>query len=94
MWQREVLLEHSPGAAESTPSSEPHDARAVRRTTSLAVVDLEDGARSCSRSSATALTIAIDGEVELVLRRYSYERGVPEYGYKARPLVENTGAAS
>ena len=30
--------------------------------------------------------LAVDGDVELVLRRYAYERGVPVYGYKARAV--------
>ena len=34
------------------------------------------------------------GEVELGLRRYAYERGVPVYGDKARPIAENTETAS
>ena len=34
----------------------------------------------------------IGSEVELVLRRYAHERGVPVYGYKARTV--GTGAAA
>jgi hydroxymethylglutaryl-CoA synthase len=30
--------------------------------------------------------LEIGSDVELVLRRYAYERGVPVYGYKARPV--------
>jgi uncharacterized OB-fold protein len=55
----------------------------------LAVVDLEDGARVMLQVVGDGSDVEIDGEVELVLRRYSYERGVPVYGYKARPVVAN-----
>ena len=43
---------------------------------------------SCCRSSATAQGLEIGTEVELVLRRYAHERGVPVYGWKARALPE------
>ena len=62
----------------------------------LAVIDLEDGARVMLQVVGDGDDLAIDGDVELVLRRYAYERGVPVYGYKARPVVANatTEAAS
>jgi uncharacterized OB-fold protein len=31
--------------------------------------------------------LEIGSEVELVLRRYAHERGVPVYGYKARNVA-------
>jgi uncharacterized OB-fold protein len=34
-----------------------------------------------------ASTLAIGDRVELVLRRYALERGVPVYGYKARRIA-------
>ena len=30
--------------------------------------------------------LELGGEVELVMRRYAHERGVPVYGYKARTV--------
>jgi len=33
----------------------------------------------------------IGAEVELVLRRYAFERGVPVYGFKARVVAAATG---
>jgi hydroxymethylglutaryl-CoA synthase len=50
----------------------------------LAVIDLEDGARVMLQVIGDGTDLAIDDEVELVLRRYAHERGVPVYGYKAR----------
>jgi hypothetical protein len=40
--------------------------------------------------------LAIGSEVDLLLRRYAHERGVPVYGYKARvranaPTADATG---
>jgi hypothetical protein len=39
--------------------------------------------------------LAIGSEVDLVLRRYAHERGVPVYGYKCRlrPATAPTGGA-
>lgn len=50
----------------------------------LAVVDLDDGARVMLQVVGDGKDLAIGSEVDLVLRRYAYERGVPVYGYKAR----------
>jgi hydroxymethylglutaryl-CoA synthase len=50
----------------------------------LAVIDLEDGARIMLQVIGDGATLEIGTPVELVLRRYAYERGVPVYGYKAR----------
>lgn len=50
----------------------------------LAVVDLDDGARVMLQVTGDVEDVAIDAPVELVLRRYARERGVPVYGFKAR----------
>jgi hydroxymethylglutaryl-CoA synthase len=54
----------------------------------IAVVDLEDGARVMLQVIGDGSDLTIGTEVELVLRRYAYERGVPVYGFKARPLAD------
>jgi hypothetical protein len=35
--------------------------------------------------------VRIGADVELVLRRYAFERGVPVYGFKARAVADDTG---
>lgn len=50
----------------------------------LAVVDLDDGARLMVQVVGPGDDLAVGAGVELVLRRYALERGVPVYGYKAR----------
>jgi uncharacterized OB-fold protein len=57
----------------------------------LAVIDLEDGARVMLQVVGDGTGLDIGSSVELVLRRYSYERGVPTYGFKAKTAQE-TGA--
>jgi hydroxymethylglutaryl-CoA synthase len=52
----------------------------------IAVVDLEDGARVMLQAIGDGSDISIGAEVELVLRRYAHERGVPVYGFKARAI--------
>ncbi|MEX2254141.1 MAG: OB-fold domain-containing protein [Acidimicrobiia bacterium] len=52
----------------------------------LVVVDLEDGARVMLQGIGDGTDLEIGGEVELVLRRYAHERGVPVYGYKVRAV--------
>lgn len=52
----------------------------------IAVVDLEDGARIMLQAIGDGVDIEIGVDVELVLRRYAYERGVPVYGWKARAV--------
>jgi uncharacterized OB-fold protein len=52
----------------------------------LAVIDLEDGARIMLQVVGDGTDLAIGTEVELVLRRYAHERGVPVYGWKARAI--------
>ncbi len=60
----------------------------------IAVVDLEDGARVMLQAIGDGSDIKIGGEVELVLRRYAHERGVPVYGFKAHPVVERSPSDS
>jgi uncharacterized OB-fold protein len=61
----------------------------------LAVVDLEDGARVMLQGIGDGSDLEIGTDVELVLRRYAYERGVPVYGYKARAVsTAGPGGAS
>jgi len=50
----------------------------------IAVVDLDDGARVMLQCVGDGTDLAIGTDVDLVLRRYAHERGVPVYGYKAR----------
>lgn len=50
----------------------------------LAVLDLDDGARLMVQATDPE-GLEIGAEVDLVLRRYAVERGVPVYGFKARP---------
>jgi hydroxymethylglutaryl-CoA synthase len=54
----------------------------------IAVVDLEDGARIMLQVVGDGSDLEIDAPVELVLRRYAHERGVPVYGLKARRLPD------
>jgi hydroxymethylglutaryl-CoA synthase len=54
----------------------------------LLIVDLDDGARVQFQGlPEDAPNLAIGDRVELVLRRYAVERGVPVYGYKARKVT-------
>jgi len=51
----------------------------------LIIMDLDDGARiQLQGLPEDANELGIGDRVELVLRRYALERGVPVYGYKAR----------
>jgi hydroxymethylglutaryl-CoA synthase len=51
----------------------------------LLIVDLDDGARVQFQGlPEDASSLTVGDRVELVLRRYAVERGVPVYGYKAR----------
>jgi hydroxymethylglutaryl-CoA synthase len=52
----------------------------------IAVIDLDDGARVMLQVIGDGADVEIGRRVTLVLRRYSYERGVPVYGYKARTV--------
>jgi uncharacterized OB-fold protein len=54
----------------------------------LVVVDLDDGPRLMVQGvSDDASELAIGDRVELVLKRYAFERGVPIYGYKAQRVT-------
>ena len=53
----------------------------------IAVLDMDDGARLMLQVTGDGADVEIGGRVELVLRQYAHERGVPVYGYKARPVV-------
>jgi len=59
----------------------------------IAVVDLEDGTRVMLQCVGDGSDIEIGAEVELVLRRYAHERGVPVYGYKVRSAGSTTSRA-
>jgi hydroxymethylglutaryl-CoA synthase len=59
----------------------------------IAVVDLEDGARIMLQAVGTGDDIEIGTEVELVLRKYAHERGVPVYGWKVRVVPQLDGGA-
>lgn len=50
----------------------------------LVCVDLDDGTRVMFQGIGDGTDLAIGGPVELVLRRYTVERGVPVYGWKVR----------
>lgn len=52
----------------------------------IAVIDLEDGARIMLQVVGDGQGLEIGTEVDLVLRRYAHERGVPVYGWKARAV--------
>jgi uncharacterized OB-fold protein len=54
----------------------------------LAVIDLADGARLMLQVVGDGTDLEIGSPVELVLRRYAHERGVPVYGYKAKAKTE------
>ena len=58
----------------------------------LAVIDLDDGARVMLQVVGDGAGLEIGTGVDLVLRRYVHERGVPVYGYKARPVVPEPSA--
>ena len=54
----------------------------------LVVADLDDGARIMLQGiTEDASALAIGDRVDLVLRKYAHERGVPVYGYKVKRLV-------
>ena len=52
----------------------------------IAVLDMDDGARLMLQVVGDGTDVEIGGRVELVLRKYAHERGVPVYGFKARPV--------
>jgi hydroxymethylglutaryl-CoA synthase len=60
----------------------------------LVVVDLDDGARMLLQGmSEDAAAVGIGDRIELELRRYAIERGVPVYGFKVRRSVSQSGAS-
>jgi hydroxymethylglutaryl-CoA synthase len=50
----------------------------------IAVLDMDDGARLMLQVDGDGTDVEIGAPVQLVLRKYAHERGVPVYGYKAR----------
>ena len=54
----------------------------------IAVLDMDDGARLMLQVVGDGSDVAIGGRVRLVLRKYAHERGVPVYGFKAKPVTE------
>lgn len=61
----------------------------------MVVIDLVDGARVMLQgTSEDAAVMAIGDRVELHLRRYAVERGVPVYGYKAVRRGDDSGAGA
>jgi hydroxymethylglutaryl-CoA synthase len=55
----------------------------------IAVLDMEDGARLMLQVVGDGTDVEIGARVDLVLRKYAHERGVPVYGFKARPRKEH-----
>jgi hydroxymethylglutaryl-CoA synthase len=49
----------------------------------LVVVDLDDGSRLMTQGAGDGTDVEVGARVELLLRRFTVERGVPVYGYKA-----------
>jgi hydroxymethylglutaryl-CoA synthase len=54
----------------------------------IAVLDMDDGARLMLQAVGDGSDLEIGRRVELVLRKYAHERGVPVYGFKARARRE------
>jgi hydroxymethylglutaryl-CoA synthase len=54
----------------------------------IAVLDMDDGARLMLQAIGDGKDIEIGTRVDLVLRKYAHERGVPVYGFKARAVKE------
>jgi hydroxymethylglutaryl-CoA synthase len=52
----------------------------------IAVLDMDDGARLMLQAIGDGTDVEIGRRVELVLRKYAHERGVPVYGFKARAV--------
>jgi uncharacterized OB-fold protein len=55
----------------------------------IAVLDMDDGARLMLQAIGDGKDIEIGRRVDLVLRKYAHERGVPVYGFKARARKED-----
>jgi len=58
----------------------------------IAVLDMDDGSRLMLQAIGDGNDIEIGRRVELVLRKYAHERGVPVYGFKARAKKEEVSA--
>jgi hydroxymethylglutaryl-CoA synthase len=58
----------------------------------IVVLDMDDGARLMLQVIGDGTDIEIGRRVELVLRKYAHERGVPVYGFKARAKKEEVVA--
>jgi hydroxymethylglutaryl-CoA synthase len=56
----------------------------------IVVLDMDDGARLMLQAIGDGTDIEIGVAVELVLRKYAHERGVPVYGFKARAKKDPT----
>ncbi len=54
----------------------------------IAVLDMDDGARLMLQAIGDGKNIEIGRRVELVLRKYAHERGVPVYGFKAKAVKD------
>jgi uncharacterized OB-fold protein len=52
----------------------------------IAVIDLDDGARVMLQVADDGSNVEIGTRMRLVLRKYAHERGVPVYGFKAKPV--------
>ena len=60
----------------------------------MVVVDLEDGARLLVQGAGDGSDLEVGAPVELVLTRYTIERGAPIYGFKARATSTPPSPAS
>jgi hydroxymethylglutaryl-CoA synthase len=62
----------------------------------LVVVDLDDGSRIMLQGTGDGTDLDVGTRVDLVLRRYTVERGVPVYGWKVvvAPAASATGGGS
>ncbi|MEP6622987.1 MAG: OB-fold domain-containing protein [Acidimicrobiia bacterium] len=60
----------------------------------IAVVDLDDGARVMLQVVGDGIGLEVGSEVDLVLRRYAQERGVPVYGYKSKLRARPEGVSA
>ena len=52
----------------------------------IAVIDLDDGSRVMLQVADDGSHTEIGARMRLVLRKYAHERGVPVYGFKAKPV--------
>ncbi len=52
----------------------------------IAVIDLDDGSRVMLQVADDGSNVEIGARMQLLLRRYAYERGAPVYGFKAVPV--------